>query len=120
MQTSASRVVDSGTSLNYQKPPLRERECRTSFRVAAVCATRARSNFGCAAIVNVHLPKDRVTLKHQNFGFIEFLGEEDADYAIKILNMIKLYGKPIRVNKVRSCARPLSSALLHHRSHSRS
>ncbi|KAJ8878588.1 hypothetical protein PR048_019169 [Dryococelus australis] len=26
-------------------------------------------------------------------------GEEDADYAIKIMNMIKLYGKPIRVNK---------------------
>uniref|UniRef100_A0A1I7TNS6 Reverse transcriptase n=1 Tax=Caenorhabditis tropicalis TaxID=1561998 RepID=A0A1I7TNS6_9PELO len=27
------------------------------------------------------------------------MGEEDADYAIKILNMIKLYGKPIKVNK---------------------
>ena len=25
--------------------------------------------------------------------------EEDADYSIKIMNMIKLYGKPIRVNK---------------------
>jgi RNA recognition motif-containing protein len=33
------------------------------------------------------------------FGFVEFLGEEDADYAIKILNMIKVYGRPIRVNK---------------------
>jgi splicing factor 3B subunit 4 len=32
---------------------------------------------------------------------VEFLTEEDADYAIKIMNMIKLYGKPIRVNKVR-------------------
>lgn len=31
------------------------------------------------------------------FGFIEFLGEDDADYAIKIMNMIKLYGKPIKV-----------------------
>ena len=27
------------------------------------------------------------------------MSEEDADYAIKILNMIKLYGKPIKVNK---------------------
>jgi RNA recognition motif-containing protein len=27
------------------------------------------------------------------------MGEEDADYAIKIMNMIKLYGKPIKVNK---------------------
>ena len=30
---------------------------------------------------------------------MEFLTEEDADYSIKIMNMIKLYGKPIRVNK---------------------
>lgn len=37
---------------------------------------------------------------HQGYGFVEFMGEEDADYAIKIMNMIKLYGKPIRVNKV--------------------
>ncbi|KAK1880622.1 Splicing factor 3B subunit 4 [Dissostichus eleginoides] len=43
--------------------------------------------------------KDRVTGQHQGYGFVEFLSEEDADYAIKIMNMIKLYGKPIRVNK---------------------
>jgi splicing factor 3B subunit 4 len=52
-------------------------------------------------IVNVHQPKDRVTINHQGYGFVEFLTEEDADYAIKIMNMIKLYGKPIRVNKVK-------------------
>lgn len=46
------------------------------------------------------MPKDRVTQMHQGYGFVEFMGEEDADYAIKIMNMIKLYGKPIRVNKV--------------------
>lgn len=45
------------------------------------------------------MPKDRVTQMHQGYGFVEFLGEEDADYGIKIMNMIKLYGKPIRVNK---------------------
>jgi len=50
--------------------------------------------------VNVHLPKDRVTSNHQGYGFCEFMTEEDADYAMKIMNMIKLYGKPIRVNKV--------------------
>lgn len=38
-------------------------------------------------------------MMHQGYGFVEFMGEEDADYAIKIMNMIKLYGKPIRVNK---------------------
>ena len=50
--------------------------------------------------VNVHVPKDRITMSHQGYGFVEFASEEDADYAIKIMNMIKLYGKPIRVNKV--------------------
>lgn len=49
--------------------------------------------------VNVHMPKDRVAQMHQGYGFVEFLSEDDADYAIKIMNMIKLYGKPIRVNK---------------------
>jgi len=50
-------------------------------------------------VVNVHMPKDRITQNHQSYGFIEFMSEEDADYAIKIMNMIKVYGKPIRVNK---------------------
>jgi len=50
-------------------------------------------------VVNVHMPKDRVSLNHQGYGFVEFIGEDDADYAIRILNMIKLYGKPVRVNK---------------------
>ena len=41
-------------------------------------------------VVNVHMPKDRVTLMHQGYGFVEFLTEEDADYSIKIMNMIKV------------------------------
>ena len=48
-------------------------------------------------VVNCHMPKDRVTQTHQGYGFVEFLSEEDADYAIKILNMIKLYGKPGKI-----------------------
>ncbi|KAJ5449396.1 hypothetical protein N7445_004217 [Penicillium cf. griseofulvum] len=50
-------------------------------------------------IVNVHLPKDRVTQLHQGYGFVEFMTEEDAEYASKIMNGIRLHGKPIRVNK---------------------
>ena len=48
-------------------------------------------------VVNIHMPKDRVTGQHQGCGFVEFLCEEDADSAINIMNMIKLYGKPIQV-----------------------
>ncbi|KAF2418916.1 RNA-binding domain-containing protein [Tothia fuscella] len=50
-------------------------------------------------IINVHLPKDRVTQTHQGYGFVEFISEEDADYAAKVMNQVRLYGKPIRVNK---------------------
>jgi splicing factor 3B subunit 4 len=41
-------------------------------------------------------------MAHQGFGFCEFLTEEDAEYACKTMNQIKLWGKPIRVNKVRN------------------
>ncbi|EOR00206.1 hypothetical protein E3P92_01672 [Wallemia ichthyophaga] len=50
-------------------------------------------------VSSVHLPKDRVSMSHQGFGFCEFVNDEDAEYACKIMNQIKLYGKPIRVNK---------------------
>ncbi|TVY67536.1 Spliceosome-associated protein [Lachnellula suecica] len=50
-------------------------------------------------IVNVHLPKDRVTQTHQGYGFVEFISEEDAEYAARIMNQVRLHGKPIRVNK---------------------
>ena len=66
------------------------------------------------------MPKDRVTMQHQGelikclslasiktyylthclsgYGFVEFLSEDDADYSIKIMNMIKLFGKPVTAN----------------------
>src|SRR5947207_11605435 len=64
-------------------------------------------------IVNVHLPKDRVTQTHQGYGFVEFISEEDAEYAARIMNQVRLYGKPIRVNKV--CAPPLPLLKTHGR-----
>eukprot|EP01041_Mallomonas_annulata_P003607 gene3607-7177_t len=50
-------------------------------------------------VVNVHMPKDKVTGQHQGYGFVEFRSEEDSEYAIKVMNMIKMYGKPIKCNK---------------------
>ena len=50
-------------------------------------------------VVNVYLPKDRVSGTHQGYGFVEYRGEEDAEYAVKVMNMIKLFGKPLKVSK---------------------
>ena len=50
-------------------------------------------------VVSVHLPKDRISGQHQGYGFVEFSSGEDADYAIRVMNMIKLFGRPIRVNR---------------------
>ena len=51
-------------------------------------------------VVNTNMAKDSVTVgQNQGYGFVEFLSEKKADYAIKIKNMIKRYGKPTRVNK---------------------
>eukprot|EP00613_Pedinella_sp_CCMP2098_P001052 CAMPEP_0171635028 /NCGR_PEP_ID=MMETSP0990-20121206/26370_1 /TAXON_ID=483369 /ORGANISM="non described non described, Strain CCMP2098" /LENGTH=386 /DNA_ID=CAMNT_0012206489 /DNA_START=23 /DNA_END=1183 /DNA_ORIENTATION=- len=49
-------------------------------------------------VVSLHLPKDKVTSTHQGYAFIEFRSEEDAEYAKLVMNMVKLFGKPIKVN----------------------
>ena len=50
-------------------------------------------------VVHVHIPRDRITQVHQGFGFVEFQSEPDADYAIKIMMGVKVFGKPIKINK---------------------
>ncbi|KAG1695851.1 Splicing factor 3B subunit 4 [Phytophthora capsici] len=51
------------------------------------------------SVCNVHMPRDKVSGAHQNYGFVEFRTEECAEYAVKVLNMIQLFGKVIRVKK---------------------
>lgn len=53
----------------------------------------------CGPVANVHLPRDKITNTHQGYGFVEFKNEEDADYCLKVMNMIRIFGKPIRCNK---------------------
>ncbi|CDR96935.1 RNA recognition motif domaining containing protein, putative [Babesia bigemina] len=50
-------------------------------------------------VKHVHIPRDKVTGHHQGYAFVEFESEDDADYAIRILNFVKLYNKPLRCNK---------------------
>jgi len=50
-------------------------------------------------VLSVHMPKDKLTNSHNGYGFIEFADTNDADYAMQIMNMIKLFGRPIKVSK---------------------
>eukprot|EP01088_Endostelium_zonatum_P011794 TRINITY_DN25954_c0_g1_i1.p1 TRINITY_DN25954_c0_g1~~TRINITY_DN25954_c0_g1_i1.p1 ORF type:complete len:351 (-),score=93.29 TRINITY_DN25954_c0_g1_i1:21-1073(-) len=50
-------------------------------------------------VINVHIPKDKLTQHHGGKGFVEFQTEEDAAYTIKIMNGVELFGRRIRVSK---------------------
>lgn len=52
-------------------------------------------------VKSVYMPRDRVTLERQGYGFVEFATEESAAYAANILNHLKVYGHPIKI----SCAK---------------
>lgn len=48
---------------------------------------------------HVYVPRDRITGNHYGYGFCEFRTPLDAQYATKVLNMVKLYSKPIRISQ---------------------
>jgi splicing factor 3B subunit 4 len=50
-------------------------------------------------LVDVSVPVDKVNDRPAGFAFVEFRSEEDAEYAMKVLNMVPLYGKSMRVRK---------------------
>lgn len=58
-------------------------------------------------IRNVHIPRDRITQSHQGYAFCEFSSELDADYAVKVMNQVRLWGKPIKVNRASADKRTL-------------
>lgn len=51
-------------------------------------------------VVSIHLPKDRILKTHQGYGFIEFENQHDVEYAEKVLQGIRLYGKSLKINRV--------------------
>jgi splicing factor 3B subunit 4 len=49
-------------------------------------------------VYEVNLPKDNVSEKHRGYGFVQFYSAEEAYYAIQIMNGIKLFGHPLKIN----------------------
>ena len=58
-------------------------------RVLRQLIVRKCCNSQAGPVVNVHMPKDKVTQMHQGYGFVEFRSEIDADYAMKLMNMVQ-------------------------------
>lgn len=50
-------------------------------------------------VVHVYIPKDRIAHIQSGYGFVEFQNESDAEYACHIINGIKMFNKPLKVNK---------------------
>jgi splicing factor 3B subunit 4 len=50
-------------------------------------------------VQSVYMPKDKLTGVHNGYGFVEYVAVQDADYSMTIFNMMKLYGRPLRVSK---------------------
>eukprot|EP00871_Galdieria_phlegrea_P003359 jgi/Galph1/4023/GphlegSOOS_G2662.1 len=50
-------------------------------------------------VKHVYIPRDRITGQTQGYGFVEFKNEIDAIYATKVLNMVRLYAKPLRLQQ---------------------
>jgi splicing factor 3B subunit 4 len=53
----------------------------------------------CGPLSHCYLPKDKITGDHAGYGFVEFKTPLDAEYAVKIMQSIRLYGKAIRLNR---------------------
>ena len=56
-------------------------------------------------IVSVYIPRDKVSGQMQGYAFVEYKSEEDAEYSLRVMNMVKLFGKSIRVQSTSSSDR---------------
>lgn len=53
-------------------------------------------------VVSVYMPKDRVSLVHQGYGFVEYATAKDAENAATLFSNIKLYGRTVNVRRAGS------------------
>ncbi|KAL0265842.1 UNVERIFIED_CONTAM: hypothetical protein PYX00_011560 [Menopon gallinae] len=47
-------------------------------------------------ILHLHYPYDTISRQHRSYCIAEYPTEEDADYAYRVLNMVRLYKRPLR------------------------
>lgn len=47
----------------------------------------------------MYFPRDKLSEDHLGYGFVEFINSLDADYAVKVMNKVKLYNRSLKVQK---------------------
>uniref|UniRef100_A0A8D0GJP3 RNA binding motif protein 7 n=1 Tax=Sphenodon punctatus TaxID=8508 RepID=A0A8D0GJP3_SPHPU len=63
---------------------------------ARTCVTKMVWNTDAGPVINVKIPKDRDG-KPKQFAFVNFKHEESVPYGMSLLNGIKLFGRPIKI-----------------------
>merc|ERR1712150_387591 len=61
-------------------------------------------------VISVFLKRDRISGNHNGSGFVEFSNESDPDYVYNVMNMVCLFGMPIRISVITS---PTSNEVEH-------
>lgn len=51
-------------------------------------------------ILHLHYPYDTISKQHRSYCIAEYPTENDADYAYKVLHMVRLYRRPLRFFKM--------------------
>eukprot|EP01128_Nolandella_sp_AFSM9_P007134 TRINITY_DN3822_c0_g1_i1.p1 TRINITY_DN3822_c0_g1~~TRINITY_DN3822_c0_g1_i1.p1 ORF type:complete len:401 (+),score=92.41 TRINITY_DN3822_c0_g1_i1:168-1205(+) len=51
----------------------------------------------CGPVASVYIPRDKLTREHNNFGFVEFQSANDAQYALRVLGGVAMFGKTLRI-----------------------
>lgn len=52
-----------------------------------------------APVKSVRIPKDKVSLEPQGFGFVDFYSAKDCMYIMRLIDGLRLFGRPLRLRK---------------------
>lgn len=55
---------------------------------------------------SVYLPRDKIQGRHHGYGFVEYQSVRDADYAVRVMQGVRLFGQQLRVS-LSNVARPV-------------
>lgn len=85
----------SGTYKNRCKLYVSNIDCRVPKKVLYEMLIQT------SPIANLYYPYNYVVKQHYPYCIVEYLKEQDADYAYKVLDQTEMYGKPLKFYRMR-------------------